>query len=470
MVQINADGRQLILDKMPESNSPITLQLAIARALRFNLDQRVKLMKQSLSSSQLESGKFDMLPKLIAKAGYTWRDSNKTRRSLNPDTGSVSDIGFISSDKSSPTYEVGLSWNLLDFGTSYYNSKQNADRLLIANEQRRKAMHSVIQKVRTAFWQAMAAEKLSERLAASIIKAESALNDSRNITKSRIKSPSKSLHYQRSLLENLRLLENIERTLVGSHIELTSLMGLLPGSQFKLVEPVWDQSQYTNLNIEKMEQLALLNNADLREQSYKVRVSASETRAAILKQFPGLSFNYAHKYEGDSFLKKQNWNEAGVAISFNLFNVVSAPAKIRAAKAGESVEKARRMALQMAVLTQLHLARQQYIDSTRQFKRTDDIYHIDSELARLSSSLQKTKLGSKLDRIAADVSLILSSVRRYQAMARVEEAMSRLQATMGMGLDIRDLDNLKLPELANEIQYSLNSWGALEQSFPKEQK
>ena len=34
--------------------------------------------------------------------------------------------------------DLGLSWNVLDFGVSYYQSKQNADRLLVAQERRRK--------------------------------------------------------------------------------------------------------------------------------------------------------------------------------------------------------------------------------------------------------------------------------------------------------------------------------------------
>ena len=466
MMDMNGMDLRLIQKNMPVPNTPITLQMAVARALKFNLDHRVATMKQSLASSLLESGQYDMLPKLIAKAGYSWRDTNMTRNSLNPDTGTVSDIGFISSDKSFPTYDIGLSWNLLDFGTSYFNSKQNTDRLLIASEQRRKTIHSVIQKVRTAFWSALAAEKLSKHVASSIIEAEQALDDSRKIVRSRSRSPLKSLRYQRSLLENLQLLESVERALARAHIELTGLMGLLPGSQFELVEPAWDQSQYVNLSVEKMEEQALLNNTDLREQSYNVRIAATETRTALLKQFPGLSFNYGYKYEGNSFLKRQNWHEAGVAVSFNLFNLVSAPAKIRAARAGEDVAKTQRMALQMAVLTQIHLARHQYIDATRQFKRTDNIYQVDSEIARLSMSMQQTKMGGKLDRIAADVSSILSSVRRYQAMARVQEAMSRLQATMGVTPDISNLDSMDLPALANEIEYSLNSWGSLSNSFP----
>lgn len=127
----------------------ITLEEAVARALKQNLDYRTRLMEQSLAAGQLDASKYDMLPRLLTSAGYTWRDKENIRDSIDSVTGAPSLANpSISTDRTRATADIGLSWSILDFGVSYYNANQNADRLLVANERRRKAMHLLIQNVR----------------------------------------------------------------------------------------------------------------------------------------------------------------------------------------------------------------------------------------------------------------------------------------------------------------------------------
>ena len=47
-------------------NGPITLDEAMARAIHYNLDQRVKMMEEALAQNQLDLANFDLLPKLTA--------------------------------------------------------------------------------------------------------------------------------------------------------------------------------------------------------------------------------------------------------------------------------------------------------------------------------------------------------------------------------------------------------------------
>ena len=55
-------------------HGPLTLNEAMARALKYNLDRRAKMMEEALAMGQLDVAKFDMLPKLMAQAGYAYRD------------------------------------------------------------------------------------------------------------------------------------------------------------------------------------------------------------------------------------------------------------------------------------------------------------------------------------------------------------------------------------------------------------
>lgn len=457
--QILQTDRELAFKGVPPINGPLSLEEAIARALKYNLDHRVRLIQQALASDQLEAGKFDMLPKLLANAGYATRDNDATRKSLDPITGTVSTSGFVSADQSHVTADLGLLWNVLDFGASYYNSKQNADLLLIAKERRRKAMHTLIQSVRTAYWRALAAQTLSAQLRSAIEQGEAALADARKVSAERVKNPADSLRFQRLLLENLRLMEGVERELAGAQIELASLIGGKPGDKIVLSDKDLIPPPLT-LAIAAMEETALQKNADLRESMYNVRIAAAETRKSLIRLLPGLTFDYAYKYDNDTYLVNQHWRDAGFKVSFNLFNVLSGPSRLKAAERNEKIEQARRMALQMSVLTQVHLAYHQFGDAQKQYERADEIYQVDQELSRLAQSQEASRMASQLDRISANVTFILSSVRRYQAIAKVHEAASRVQASLGLEPEISSLDDADLKTVQNAIQKTLLQWGA----------
>lgn len=451
---IQAD-RAAWLGQMESVTAPICLDEAIARALKYNLEHRVRLMEQAYASAQLEAGKFDMLPKLMANAGYHWRDEDLVRNSIDSVTGAPSLANpSISSEREHNTADLGLSWTLLDFGLGYYNAKQNADRLLVANERRRKAMHTLIQNVTTAYWRALAAQKLSNEVRLTIAEAERALADSRRILQSKLNDPGESLRYQRNLLENLRLLENVERELALSRIELNTLIALPPGTNIELIEPKRTELKLIIENIEDLEQLALSNNADLKEQSYNARIAAQETRKTLLRMIPGLKFDYGTNYDSDTFLINQNWNQASLTASYNLFNLISGPAQKRASDYQLKVAESKRMSLQIAVLSQLHLARNQYHDAIRQYKRAESIYEVDNRLSELAQGQEQTQMGTPLERISRNVTRILSSVRMYQAMARVNEASGRIQATLGLEPQFGALDETTLADLRRQIAQS----------------
>lgn len=463
IASVNQADREASHRGMPAISAAVTLEEAIARALKYNLDHRTRLMEQALAAGQLDASRFDLLPKLLANAGYVSRDEDNIRDAIDSVTGLPSLANpFISSEKSHTTWDIGLSWNLLDFGASYYAAQQNADRLLIASERRRKAMHTLIQNVRTAYWRALAADTLGQQVRASIRAAEDALDDARKVSDERVKSPGEALRYQRNLMENLRLLESVERELASARIELASLMGADPGSRIQLAEPADAAPMPLDMTMERMEELALTRNADLRELHYNARIAAKDARKALLRLLPGISLDYAFKHDDDSFLINQQWREAGVRVSYNLFNLLSAPSQMKAAELGETVAGARRMALQMAVLTQVHLARHQYDDALRQYRRADAIWDVDNRLARLSASQEQSQMASRLERISADVTSILSALRRYQAMAKVNEAASRVQATLGLEPEIGSLDDTDLPTLQREIGQSLKRWSRWE--------
>lgn len=455
-----SEDRQALDKDLEPMAGELTLEEAIARAIKYNAERRVRLMEEAVAAGQFELGNFDMLPRLVASAGYRDRDSDLISRSKDSVTGAPSLANpSISSSRSALSSELGFSWSLLDFGQSYYAAKQNADRVLIATERRRKALHNLIQDVRTAYWRVVAAEKLNASIRQTIRQGEEALADARKAEEEKLKSPLEPLRYQRQLLENLRMLELVEQELSTARIELAGLTQLPILQVRNLVEPRSTVSTvWLDTPVEQMETYALLQNPELRESIYNARIAQQETRRAMLKMFPGLSFNYAIKNSDDSYLINQTWQETGVQVSFNLLGFLSMPAQRKLAEAGVTLAEQKRMATQMAVVSQVNIARLQYANAAAQFNRADAIASVDQRLADHVNNQVLAERQTKLDSVSQQTSYILSTLRRYQALSNAQAAGSRLQASLGLELPLDASRQASLAELKEQVAKALNAW------------
>jgi outer membrane protein TolC len=209
-----------------------------------------------------------------------------------------------------------------------------------------------------------------------------------------------------------------------------------------------------------MEELVIANNADLREAFYNARIATQETRRAMLKMFPGLSFNYGVRGSDDSYLIHQHWSEAGAQISFNLLGLLSVPAQMRLADAGVALADQRRMATQMAVLAQMHIAYLQYQNAKRQFERADTIWKVDSDIANHVAQRESVQAQTRLELVADQATAILSRLRRYQALAQLQAAAGKLQASLGLEPAVAGSRDMPLAQLTKVVDTALRRWDA----------
>ncbi|MEY3202382.1 MAG: putative outer rane efflux protein [Pseudomonadota bacterium] len=430
----------------------LTLEEALARALKFNLDRRARMLEEALAIGQLDVSRLDMLPKLLANAGYTSRNNDRISQSRDSETGAASTSRFISQERAHTESGLALSWNMLDVSLGYYNAKSQADRVLIATERRRRAMHALMADVRTAYWRAYSAQKLRGEINEARQAARAALEDSRKSETERLRNPLDALRYQRQLLENLRLLESVEQELSRGQKELASLINAPLNESFTLAPPAAKQADdLIALPIEKLEEMALAQNAELREAHYNARIARDETRRTLSRLFPGVSFGYGLHYDTDNYLVNNRWNEVGMQLSFNLFNLFTGPAQMRLADAGVALADQRRVAMQMAVLTQVHLARLTLAAARGQLAHAEDIAEVDRKIREHLGNREQTAASGKLERISAQTSHILSLLRRDQAMSELQAASGRLSAALGAEPAIGSVDDLSLEALTRQV-------------------
>ncbi|WP_119157890.1 TolC family protein [Caldimonas tepidiphila] len=453
-----AEDRVVARKDVTPVGETLTLNEAIARALKFNLERRARLLEEALAAQQFEAGRYDMLPRLVASAGYTARNNDRIARATDLQGNLLGTDPTLSQERSHALGGLELSWSLLDFGLARYNTEQAADRVLAAAERRRKATHQLVQDVRVAFWRAASAQRLREDVQANLRLAEEALADARQAEAERLRSPLDSLRYQRQLTENMRLLEAIEQELVTARFELAALINAPVMLDARLaMEQELPAGDPLAMGVETMEELALAQNADLREQLYMRRVAALEARKVIARAYPNLSLNLGARYDSDKYLVHNNWAEAGLQASYNLFNLLSLPAQRRAAEAGIALADQRRLAAHVAVVTQVHVARAQFAGAQRQFERADALWRLDDRIAQQQLSREQAQAGSKLERVAAQTTSIVSLLRRYQALAQLHAAHSRLHATLGIDPLPVSTDELNVEQIAEQVRLRLGS-------------
>jgi outer membrane protein TolC len=440
-------------------NGPLSLEEAIARAVKYNAERQVRIMEEAMAYGTLDLANFDMLPKFMANAGYRSRDSDLLTNLRAGPNSPITPGSTLSSSRQATTTDLSFTWSLLDFGQSYYAAKQSGDRVMIATERRRKALHNLVQDVRTAYWRVVAAEKLGQSVRDTMQEAEAALKGSEAAESSAMRSPMEPLRFQRQLLENLRMLELVEHELSSARVELATLAALPSGSNFTVVEPqALINTKWLDMNPADMELQAVVNNPDMRESLYNARIARDEAKRAMLKMFPGITFSYGNRTTNDEYIVNQRWNEAGAQISFNLMGILSAPTAKRLADMGISMADQRQVATQMAVISQVHIARLNYANAAKQYMRADKIARVDSRMAEVVTARAKAESQSRQDSVAQQTASILSALRRYQALSNAQAAASRLQATLGLEPVVMAAEGKPLPEVVQAVQQSLKNW------------
>lgn len=457
--QLSKD-RQVAREGVEPLDGTLELEEAVARAIKYNLDYRVKVMEQALALGELDMNRYDMLPQVLAEAGYSTRNKPLIRsQSSSPDP-----LGdrepTVSSDLSSWDFSLGLSWSLLDFGSSYYLARQNANNLLVANEQRRRAMHLLIMEVESAYWRAASAQALGKQVRATRLAIENGIDLVRREQANNVNSPLDSLRYLRELLDAQRTIHRIQDNLSAARLELANLINLPAGQEMELefVDAEMPLPEVMHRSLEELEFIALHNNAELGAQFYESRNAVLETRRAILDLLPGVTFDWGTNYTTDSFVINDKWNEGALSVTWNLLNLLRVDDVHKHAKSKEALAEMRRVALQMAVVTQVHVARMELENARQTLLNSRRLSDVDRAIESIIVRGAGAGLNSEVEIVSAHTSAIVSELRKYRALAEFHAAESRLKATLGLEPRIGAVHSTSIQELMDIYRGSQEEW------------
>jgi len=414
--------------------APINLYEAMARALKYNLDYRVELMSQALRLSEFELTRYDMLPQLVANAGYNHRNSYAGSSSMSLLSGRESLEPSTSSEKSIFTSDLTLSWDILDFGLSYVRAQQKADEALSTMEQRRKVANRIVEDVRTAYWRAVSAERLLGKMKDLEGTVRTALDESRALETRGGTSPLAALTFQRELVQIRAELQRLQRDLVVSKRQLGALMNVPPDQNFQLVlPPRQSTSMLLDMTPGDMLTSALYNRPELREVRYRARINRRELDAALLKTLPSLKAFAGVNHDSNAYLYKQDWIGVGARTSWNLINAFRYPLAKQAVENQQALLDQRELALTMAVMTEVYVSRTRHGHLSAELETAGERLNIQNQ-----PSWQKIRAGSqagsvsKQTLIREEMNTLTEEVRHDIVFSDLQNARANIYAAMGM--------------------------------------
>ena len=460
-----AENASTLAKDVAALTGPIDLHQAFARTIKYNRDARLKAFEAVMSQGQLAVDQFDMLPDFAVQAGYSSRNNYAASASVpfignRPGPISNNPSYSVSSDKSTVNASIGATWDVLDFGLSYYRAKQQADRFLISKERERKVIHMIMAQSRSAYYRAVSAERLLAKIDPLIIKSRAALEDSARLEQLRAQSPIDALTYQRDLLEALRTLQDIRKELMPAKAELATLMGLNPASDFELIDVNKPDFTLPNLTVDinAMERAALVHRPELREAQYQERITQDEVHSAFLKLFPSLSLNAGVNYNDTDYLRNNDWTSAGLGVNWNLMNVFRHGKTEELNKLKIAASKQQALATSMAVISQVHIA-------DIQFKESNDTYQLATQYFDVAQRI-KTQVDSNraaqnigdLTVIREDLNALLAELRRDVAYAEVQNNYGKVLVSMGLDPLPQGFGNMNLEQLSAAFQVLSSKW------------
>jgi outer membrane protein TolC len=410
----------------------ISLYEAMARAIKFNLDTRVEQAQAALRLKELDLSHYKMLPALVANSGYLGRDNVSASSSRSIETGRQSLEPSTSTEKNMFSSDLTFSWNILDFGLSYYRAQQLADEALIAEETRRRVANRVVEDVRTAYWRAVTSERLASRMRGLEARVQTAMRDARRQYSDASINPVAAISYERDLVEVRRQIQQVDADLAVAKSQLAALMNLTPGTPFRLVDSRGTSVPTLNRSPAEMIRIAVNNRPEMREVQYRLRINDKESTAALLELLPGAQLYLGGNYDSNKFLFNNNWLAYGAKASWNLLKIAQFPARKASIDAQDTMLDQRSMALTMAIMTQVHVSRARYGLAYRDLKTAADMLNVQNKLrAQIRSQIAVDKSGQQL-LIKEELNALLAEVRFDLAHAQLQNAFASVYGALGL--------------------------------------
>ncbi|TAK99137.1 MAG: TolC family protein [Rhodospirillaceae bacterium] len=411
---------------------PIDYGEALARAVKYNLQDRIKLSEAAVADQQVDVALWDLVQPITVNNTNRWRNKDNAASSESILTHTQSLEPSISTEKNTENLDLRMAYNVLDFGVSYLRARQAANAYLMAEERRQRTIQSIGRDVRTAYWNAVAAERVIGKLDLLQQKVAQAIAQSKQANTSGAQRPLDALKYQLTLNQTMDRVVQLRAKFVAAKLDLARLMNLKPGEDYAVTVPGLDTIAPPQMDakLEDLEFKALQTRPELQEAAYQKRISADETRKTIVRLLPGIEVGGGFSHDSNRFLTNHNWVDASVSVTWNIVNMLSGPSKIRESRAEQKVSEISEQGMTMAVMTEVYISAKEFEVAQQAYQLALDRSKLQGEIYAQVQQQGPTEQGGTLEVIRAQLEAGVADLERDIAYASLQSTYGALlQAT-----------------------------------------
>jgi hypothetical protein len=273
--------------------------------------------------------------------------------------------------------------------------------------------------------------------------------------------PLQGLDYQQNMLSVVGQLKHMQTDLNTATVQLASLINVPGDTPIQFAPMDLDMSPPDSaVDPRKLEEIGLAMRPELREEAYQEKIDQQDVYKEIIKMLPGVGILGSLNYDTNRYLYNPNWAQLGVNASFNLMSLVEGPKAIAAAKTSVQVSYQRRLALSVAVLTQVNLSYQDYLASAQELDIAKQIDDVEQKIRVASANASQAQEESEADRVRRELASMVSEFTYDRSIAQVHTALTNLYTSVGVDLVPPNADTDDLPTLSRRVKAAIAGWEA----------
>lgn len=440
----------------------LTLEMAIARGIKYNLDAKVAQMESYVAKREASLAGLDALPTASLTASRIGRNNPGGSSSRSLQTGVQSLEPSISTDQYRNTASLDASWNLLDAGLAIARARGASDREKVSMERRRKVFEDVVTAVYAAYWRAAAAQRLQPKIRELIAAANTETKKLDAAVKAGVIPFGDAKTLKGSLLDKRSALMTLQDRLLLAEAGLKALIALPPGARLRLDISDTDWLEGRSLprlsrSDDALHAIALMHRPEMHEQFLNKSISARNVKLEIFSTFPGASAVLGAKHDANSFLANNDWVDWTFSLTQSITKLLTLPARYQRAKADQALTEKRRQALVAAVMTQVTLARLRFDYLKEFYAAATEVDENSRQLARRAAGFAKTGMMGSPQRVVAEIDAAVTGANRLVAFGDAQEAYAQLVSSLGIDIWSGDGDGVALPEISSAVRRNLQA-------------
>ncbi len=444
--------------KAPEPvNGPVTLEEAMARALKYRLSGEINKIAKALEKPPVNTDEYENLSHFAQMAGYEDFPSPWEAKADGASSLKVSRMG----SQYGLSGEIASMWDILDMAMIYAaKSWLPAKKDMVSDIFYKKAAFNIIQKTRYLYYKAASSRRIAGEVNVLLEKARSALKISRKAKGTGISYGKRELDERKKLIEYTRFLWALSQKLSQAGTELAVYINLPSGASFRLVTPAWDSPRVPGLkkSPDSLENLALIHRPEPELEGRIAKGGIYEVRGAILGLRPKLDFDSGFGTGSDTMAYDKSWWEAGLKVAIRIYGLYSMPVARQSHKRQQAYN--RQIAINMGVVSQLHLALQRYFLDMEEYRLSRMDYEVSEKLVA-KNIVDSSNMQNKTDEIGKAVESLIAKIRYHKAFAELENAGIRIYNSIGVDPLPPMMETTKLASLTSSLIKTTARWDSL---------